>query len=187
MPDAENYLFHTLQSKEFIATYVSELIEKIANAETGKVFHAEGKRALIDRGVIIISEEQRVMPVHTIFEKAKDVFIGNKKVLFRTVALANKKFLIPKNPSVNCIDKDLLKYPLTLRTWKAGDFFYPLGMKGKKKISDYLVDEKINRFEKENICVLLSGKDIVCIVGHRIDERYKITPRTINVLKVEVR
>jgi len=77
---------------------------------------------------------------------------------------------------------ELLKFPLQLRKWKPGDYFYPFGMKGKKKISDYLIDEKIPVTEKENTWVLCNEGDIIWIVNHRTSEKYKIKP-TQTILK----
>lgn len=79
-----------------------------------------------------------------------------------------------------------LKFPLVLRRWKAGDFFQPLGMKGRKKISDFLTDKKISRPDKEKTYVLLSGENIVCVLGHRIDEKYKVTEQTKEIYLVEI-
>lgn len=76
------------------------------------------------------------------------------------------------------LDYNKLTFPLLLRKWQAGDWFVPLGMKGKKKLSDYFVDEKFTIQEKENTFVLVSSDDIVCILGHRTDERYKVSGDT---------
>ena len=67
---------------------------------------------------------------------------------------------------------------MTIRKWKAGDHFYPLGMKQKKKLSDYFIDNKYSRFDKENIFILESAGKIVWIIGERIDDRFKITRST---------
>lgn len=75
--------------------------------------------------------------------------------------------------SVAYLNYEKLKFPITARLWKEGDSFHPLGMKGKKKVSDFLNDLKIPLNLKENVSVILSGEDIVWVVGYRIDERYK--------------
>ena len=85
------------------------------------------------------------------------------------------------------MDADQLKFPLTLRKWEEGDFFYPLGMKGKKKLSKYFKDEKLSLIDKEQIWILLSGVDVVWIIGKRADDRLKITESTTNILKIELR
>ncbi len=76
------------------------------------------------------------------------------------------------------LDYNKLDFPLLLRKWQAGDWFVPLGMKGRKKLSDYFVDEKFTIQEKENTFVLVSSENIVCILGHRTDERYRVGDNT---------
>ncbi len=83
------------------------------------------------------------------------------------------------------IDFKKISFPLIIRRWKKGDFFIPLGMHDKKKLSDYFVDEKYSLFEKEEALILESAGDIVWIVGERIDDRFKITPSTTEVLKIK--
>ena len=73
---------------------------------------------------------------------------------------------------------DKLQYPLVLRRWKRGDWFIPYGMKGRKKLSDFFADKKMNLIEKERVWLLVSGDDIVWIVGHRVDARYAVTEKT---------
>jgi tRNA(Ile)-lysidine synthase len=73
---------------------------------------------------------------------------------------------------------------LKIRRWKLGDTFQPLGMKGKKKLSDFMIDEKIPLNLKRNVLVLISGEDIVWVAGHRIDDKYKITSHTKKVFKI---
>ncbi len=82
------------------------------------------------------------------------------------------------------VDKETLKYPLTLRKWQKGDYFYPLGMKGRKKLSKYFKDEKIDIIAKEKQWLLCSGNDIIWVVGKRADDRYKITNSTNKILKI---
>ena len=84
------------------------------------------------------------------------------------------------------IDYDLLKFPLILRKWEAGDYFYPLGMSGKKKISDYFTDIKLSRPDKEKMWLICNRNDIVWVTGKRMDERYKITSRTKKILHLQL-
>jgi len=84
------------------------------------------------------------------------------------------------------IDKKALKYPLVLRKWKKGDYFYPLGLHGKKKLSKFFKDEKIDVFSKENQWLLCSDNSIVWVVGRRADDRFKVTEKTSQILKFEL-
>ena len=80
----------------------------------------------------------------------------------------------------------MLKFPLEIRKWKEGDVFYPIGMKGKKKLGKYFKDEKFSLLEKENTPVLFSGEKLIWLVNHRIDDRYKVTENTKTVLKMKM-
>ena len=82
------------------------------------------------------------------------------------------------------IDADKLQFPLTIRRWQQGDWFIPFGMNGRKKVSDFLIDQKVPIPEKDRQFVLISGEDIVWLVGRRIDDRYKLTEESVNVVKI---
>jgi tRNA(Ile)-lysidine synthase len=96
-------------------------------------------------------------------------------------------FTIPATPDTACLDRDKLSYPLVARHWREGDRFCPLGMKrSKKKLSDFFTDQKFTAKQKKECLILESGTDIAWIIGHRLDDRYKITPSTRRVLLVTV-
>lgn len=91
----------------------------------------------------------------------------------------------PASRNTLYLDRETLKEGLQLRKWQKGDYFYPLGMGGKQKVSKYFKDHKFNQFEKEAQWLLCSGDDIVWIVGHRADERFKVRKGTSQILKIE--
>jgi tRNA(Ile)-lysidine synthase len=91
---------------------------------------------------------------------------------------------IPKDPNTACLDLESFQFPLIIRRWMHGDYFYPLGMEQNKKLSDFFVDEKVPVPEKERIWIMASGKKIVWIMGYRIDNRFRITPSTQRVLRL---
>ena len=84
-------------------------------------------------------------------------------------------------------DFDKIAFPITIRNWQAGDYFYPLGMSGKKKISDYYKDEKIPKTQREKIWLFLSRENIFWIGGFRTDKRYRVTPDTQHLLKLGIK
>jgi tRNA(Ile)-lysidine synthase len=106
---------------------------------------------------------------------------GFKKVPFIKSAISvniTLNFHIPSDSGTACLDLDKVAFPLLIRKWRAGDSFYPLGMKQKKKLSDYFTDRKYSIPDKEKTYILESGGKIAWIVGERIDDRFKITGKT---------
>ena len=91
---------------------------------------------------------------------------------------------LDQGDNVALLDADKLKFPLKLRRWQEGDWFIPFGMSGRKKLSDYLIDKKVSLAEKRRQFVLVSGDDIVWVVGRRLDDRYAIGRKTENVFRV---
>lgn len=94
--------------------------------------------------------------------------------------------VVEKHKSTLTVDRDLLRFPLLLRRWQAGDWFIPFGMKGRKKLSDFFTDRKMNLRDKEEVWVLLSGEDLVWIVGERPDNRFRVTEKTKRVLQIKI-
>ena len=88
----------------------------------------------------------------------------------------------------NCIfvNEDALKFPLTIRKWQEGDYFYPAGMNGKKKLSKYFKDEKYSLLDKENQWLLCAEDQIVWIIGKRADNRFIANETTKNPIKIEI-
>ncbi len=91
------------------------------------------------------------------------------------------------NRFIACLDTELLEHPLVYRYWKPGDSFIPLGMKKKKKLSDFFIDNKIPLTEKKRIPLVQSGKNIIWVAGYRIDDRYKITGTTRQIIRLRYR
>ena len=123
---------------------------------------------------------------HTDFINENDnvATVNNLNIKINTIALPESL-----QTSKNCIliDKDTATFPLKIRKWEEGDYFIPLGMKGKKKLSNFFIDEKFSLLDKEKTLLLCNeNNDIIWIIGHRIDNRFKITKNTKRVLKIEV-
>ena len=180
----KTYLFEFLKEFEFNSSVVEEIVKSL-NRQSGKKFLSATHMVVRDRDFLIVSERNPN-------GKKKPIMISQKQKSIRTpVKLSMSQFNINRfelKDSQYCasLDTDKLKYPLRIRRWRNGDSFYPLGMKHKKKLSDFFIDNKISVTEKENIFVVESGSDIAWIVGHRIDDRYKITKNTKQVYHMEL-
>jgi tRNA(Ile)-lysidine synthase len=180
---AELLLFEWLSSKGFNASQTEQIFTSLTVKSSGKLFFSETHKALIDRQFIFIEPiEIKTPEKEFLIKNIKDF----KKLPFPVNAdvTASKKIISGKN--IAQIDLSKSVFPLRIRKWKAGDKFMPLGMTGYKKISDFLINQKLNRFEKENIWLLLNKNEVVWVIGQRLDDRYKIKPGTKKILKLEV-
>ena len=97
-----------------------------------------------------------------------------------------KDYKIPDNQITACIDFEKIKFPIIIRNWEKGDYFFPLGMKQKKKLSDYFIDRKYSLIEKEKTLILESGGKIVWIIGERLDNRFRVTESTSKILLIHL-
>jgi len=183
-------LFELLSEYGFNSDQVSQIADSF-ESESGKIFLSASHRIIKDRKHLIISAVSTTSVSEMLIHET-DEQINAGKLFLKISDRTPKEFSIPKDSSVSCLDKKELEFPLVLRKWKKGDYFYPLGMKnlpagrqGKKKISNYLVDRKIPLPEKENIWVIESNRRIACIIGERIDERFKVTSSTETIYVVE--
>ena len=105
---------------------------------------------------------------------------GNLHIKFSN----DKKIQLTKDETIAQLDAKRILFPLVLRRWKAGDYFYPLGMTKKKKLSRFFIDQKVPKNLKEKVWVVESNKKIIWVVGMRIDERFKISDKTKQTLRI---
>ena len=173
------YLFQLL--KDFNFTEWDD-VTALLNAQSGKQVFSETHRLLKDRAYLLLTErDSKSGDSISISEENKHVAAA-----FGTLFFDEADAIFGKRTEVIFVDKDKLKFPLTLRKWNEGDYFYPFGMKGKKKLSKFLKDEKCSLIEKEQTWVLISGNDMVWVVGKRADDRFKVTENTSQILKIEL-
>lgn len=166
------------QAREIMAVYQQ------ASTVSGKIFESSTHRLNLDREQLIISpKDLQEYQSLEIGEEEEEIRYISWEFHFRTLTAEGYK--IKPDSNLASIDKNKLQYPLKLRKWKAGDWFCPLGMKQKKKLSDFMIDQKIPLNLKEQVLVLTSGETIVWVVGHRIDNRFKLTDKTTEVLEVK--
>ena len=183
----EPYLFELLYPLGFNSALVNEIISTI-DAESGKQFYSETHRLIKDRNYFLVEKRNNSFKEDlefNVLKNTKNISINKQLFCFKTMKRTSTTKL--KTPtSVALLDYDKLIFPLTIRKWKKGDAFYPFGMKGKKKLSDYFIDKKLSLLEKENCWILESNGNIVWLAEQRIDERYKITEHTKKIYFVEL-
>ncbi len=187
-----NYYLEELL-KEFGFNYFqSKEIFNSLDGLSGKVFHSENFTLLKDREELVISlpstSEKSVLlsiSLDEINQEQSFDFLNNK-LRFTVLSIEEIDGKFERNNAILFADFDKIKFPITLRTWQKGDWFIPLGMKGKKKISDFLINKKIPLNLKKNIFLLTSQDATLWVVNHRADDRFKLTDSTRKVLRVEV-
>ncbi len=178
-------VYEILNSKfGFKGDVVDVLLRAFDSGATGRRVYSRDYVAYIDRGAILVAricvEDSCVVEVE---QSADRAYCGNSVLHFERLDIG----LIENfdlGESVALLDMDKLQFPLTLRRWSEGDNFLPLGMTGHKKVSDFLIDAKVSQLEKQRQFVLVSGDDIVWLLGRRIDERFKIDEDSENILKI---
>ncbi|MEK6479297.1 tRNA lysidine(34) synthetase TilS [Catalinimonas sp. 4WD22] len=175
----KEYGFQYHQSRE-----IAEFVEKHErNIQVGKVFDSPTHRLNIDRKELVISSlTDDIGDLYMIDEKEHILQTDEFELNFNV--LDAHKYKIMPLANIAALDHEKLKFPLKLRTWKKGDYFFPLGMNRKKKLSDFMIDLKIPLNLKKRVMVLVSGDEIVWVVGHRIDHRYRVIDKTKQVFEV---
>ncbi|MBQ5844874.1 MAG: tRNA lysidine(34) synthetase TilS [Alistipes sp.] len=180
------FVIYSILSSEygFKGDTVDELYKSLKAGNSGKKFYSKEYVACIDREDIAIAPITDDDNCETLVERNQlRSYCSNAVLYYEHTDIDNiSDYNTPEE--IAYLDEAKLVYPLKLRRWQDGDTFIPFGMCGRKKVSDYLTDKKVSVVEKRRQFVLLSGNDIVWIVGRRIDDRYRISERTENILKI---
>lgn len=162
----------------------------LMDAETGRFVSSSTFRIIRNRSFLIITALEPVDSTYVLLQQEDQAVtvagfqLKKKHAAFHEPDMERIRQL---PPTEICVDEAALEFPLMLRPWKTGDYFYPLGMqKKKKKVSRYLIEQKIPLHEKEKVWVLESNRKIIWVVGMRADERFKITSNTVNCLYFSV-
>lgn len=182
LSNTKAYLFQLLKPYGF--TEWND-VENLLNAQSGKQVISKTHRLVKDRTYLLLSNiEGKTLDKCYIEENLNEFFNSDIHLTFNTI---NRDTTIENQKEAISIDKSLLKFPLTVRKWENGDYFYPLGMQGKKKLSKFFKDEKFSILEKEKTWLLCNANnDIIWVIGKRLDNRYKITNSTTKVLKINL-
>jgi tRNA(Ile)-lysidine synthase len=170
----KDYGFSSSQTDEVIA---------LLHSESGKYVQSVSHRVIKNRQWLIIAPKQSEQ-AETVLIEPGDANVQCGMFNIQLSILEATSHQPTTSNLVACLDADEIKFPLLLRKRKQGDYFYPLGMTKKKKLSRFFIDQKLSKTDKEKIWVIEMDRKILWIVNHRIDDRFKITAKTKKVLKI---
>jgi tRNA(Ile)-lysidine synthase len=184
-------LFELLTPYSFTPSTIEDIYESI-DSISGKIFYSDvnsdlgkkGYRLIKDRNIFLLDAltECNNKDITFLIEEGASEILEPIRLIIR---ILNSSDEIKYHRNILYLDEEKIKYPLELRRWRAGDWFIPFGMKGRKKLSDYFTDHKFTLKDKAEAWILTSGEDIVWLVGERNDDRFKITDRTKKIVAIE--
>ena len=184
-------IYEIISDFGFSEKQIDEVI-KLSESDTGKFIDSPTSdyRIIRHRHWFIISPAATASSgIVIIEEKEKLVNFQEGKIEIEILQTSNpdksgQALKLQTSNNIALLDAKEISYPLILRKWKTGDYFYPLGMKKKKKLSRFFIDQKLSKTEKEKAWVIEMNKKIIWVVGQRIDDRFKVTEKTRSVLKL---
>jgi len=177
-------IYEILREYAFGEKQVDE-ISKLLNSESGKYIENEFYQIIRHRKNLIITPKFSDGGNAFVIEKdAQTTRLGNISLKLQFYSFDD--FKLNKSENVAQVDAALVSFPLLIRRWERGDYFYPLGLRKKKKLSRFFIDQKLSLPDKEKIWVIESGKRIIWVAGLRIDDRVKITGSTKEVLELSI-
>jgi tRNA(Ile)-lysidine synthase len=175
-------VYEIIKNFGFSANQTPEVIA-LLQSESGKYIQSSSHKIIKNRKWLIISPNQTTEAQNILIEKEdKEVAFVKGTLNFKRCSSVNGQ--LSTNNLIVQLDADAIVYPLLLRPYKQGDYFYPLGMDKKKKLSKFFIDQKLSLSDKENTWVIEMNKKIIWVVGLRIDNRFKILPSTKNILQL---
>jgi len=169
-------LFELFRPYGLSGSQVDDLSDIITGRTGGQLFTST-HRIIRNRNEVVIEPIEEIKEQYYFVnnvEKLKEV-PGIESVEIQDLT---DEFNIPEDNHIACLDEGELEFPLIVRRWKKGDFFFPLGMRHRKKLSDFLIDRKLSLIEKERVMVLESAGRIAWVIGERIDSRFRIRSST---------
>lgn len=183
LPQRSTILYELFRPFGITSKQTDDLL-RLTEGETGSQLFTRSSRLVKNRNEILIVPFASDREVYNEIRSVDDL---RKLPEFRSAEIkkVSKSFRIPESASIACLDADKILFPLVIRKWVHGDFFFPLGMRSKKKLSDYFIDKKYSLPEKEKQLILESDGKIIWVIGERIDNRFRVTDKTKNVLEIK--
>jgi len=175
-----NELYFVLEPYGFKKNVLKDLLDNL-DKESGRQFESENYILISDREEVVLSKKTQEQESVEIDEFRTEIVWSDYHF---SVEISDDLIVLREKSTVQ-IDMDEVEFPLTIRSWEEGDVFQPLGMQGKKKLSDYFIQKKINILDKKRVPILVNGDGrIIWVVNYHLDERFKIRDNTQKVLKL---
>ena len=177
------WLWYLLESFGFNRSTAEDLVQALGSEQSGQLFYSENFVLLNDRNYLVLKEKSSSENEVYRINRLEGTFSGPVKLHFEVVE-NHPGFAFAMDKNTAYFDAARLNLPLVLRRWQKGDRFVPFGMKGSKLLSDFFIDEKVNRLQRKNVWLLLSGNEIIWVVGQRASHRFRVTGKTKEILKI---
>ncbi|MEZ4957611.1 MAG: tRNA lysidine(34) synthetase TilS [Saprospiraceae bacterium] len=184
-PAPTTVLFEIIKQYGFNSTNANQIIQSLNN-QAGSLFVADNYKILVDREYLIVEKNRNINQTTQVDQNSigQNISIEGGQLTFSI--LSPPPTIFPKNKNIAFFDLSKIQWPITIRHWKEGDDFRPLGMKGRrKKLQDLFSDQKLTRLEKEKVCIMENNGEICWVIGIRPDERFKVTSETLHCWVVE--
>ncbi|MCW3105235.1 MAG: tRNA(Ile)-lysidine synthase [Bacteroidetes bacterium] len=179
------YLFELLKPYGFNAASIEEIIHSLGTI-SGKQFTSATHRLIRDRKDLIIQPKEQLAAESASFTVKKNQRSAEGEGIRLSFSQLPAGTNFSRSEMSASLDLDTLSFPLTIRKWREGDSFQPIGMKGKKKLSDFFIDRKLSIAQKEDTWLLVSGGEIAWVIGQRIDDRFKVSAQTKKIYFAEL-
>ncbi len=176
--------FEIFKGYHFSAAQTDDLV-RLMGSTNGKFIASPSHRVIKNRCWLIIAPLENIEASHVIIDQNHDHFTYPQGTLSLKISMRQSLENISPATGSALLDADKIQFPLLLRKWKTGDYFYPLGMTKKKKLARFFIDQKLSKTDKEKIWVLVMDSQILWVVGQRIDNRFSIQPSTKKILTIK--
>lgn len=187
LQNPEPFIYEILLPCGLSPKVIHDVARSVTGASWGRVFFSSSHRVVIDRRCIIAQSKAAIR------DSEERIDVDSLPVNLQGPVCANLSvfdkgdgFAPSRDPKTMHLDADKVSLPLIFRHWKKGDVFRPLGMRGQKKLSDFFTDAKMSQVDKESAWIVESDGVIVCVLGMRMDDRFKLTPSSSHILEISV-
>ncbi len=185
LPSPESVLHHWLKAFHFNYNTVSDIIQVIRITHESRIFYSDTHRLVYSKNDLALQQLNEIEVFTHLIEKPNlTVETDSQRIKFEVIPY--HKDIRVTNNHYHFLSADKIRFPILIRPFRPGDYFYPFGLNKKKKISDFFTEKKLSVIEKESAMILCVGDKIICIVGMEIDHRFRVTDTTKNVLRIRI-